>query len=270
MLKMARNLLNRADISEIRHNPFLESIPNAVKKDRCGVCHSTGLVKYLECRSLDSGYAPLYMCKSCLCLYNATAEFNEMDVVEWQKRWAEDPEFYKVPTGDEFVALVDRAAPTFEWLENDLGVRFSGSYMEIGAGSGIMAASALRFFSDVYVLDHVHDRLLKVREIVGERYHVIDYDDGLNIKVDTVLIWHAMEHFLNPGGVFAFGAGQLKKKGYFLMQVPVLTEEHVYPGHYYFYNELVFKRLAEQNGLSILNFYYDHAMNAMTAVLRKN
>lgn len=252
-----------------RKNPFLESLPTAVANNRCGVCHSEGLIKYLECRSLDSVYAPIYMCQRCYCLYNATAEFEQLDVVEWQKRWAEDPNFYKVPSRDDFTKGLESALPTFDFFENDLGVKFSGSYLEVGAGSGMMAAAALSYFTDVYALDHVRDRLLQVREIVGEQYHVVDYDEALNIEADAVLIWHAMEHFIDPGGVFAFCVDRLKSSGYLLIQVPVFSEEHIYPGHYYFYNEITFSKMASLSGLEIHKFYYDYVINAITVAFRK-
>lgn len=250
-------------------NPFLESIPNAIGNSKCGVCHGSNMSKYFECRSLDSGFAPLYSCLDCHAIYNATAEFNELDVVEWQKRWSSDPEFYKVPSGKELQTLIGSASGVFDFFENDLDVKFSGTYMEIGAGSGVMAAAALKYFADSHVFDHVQDRLLQVKEAVGENYHVLSFEQILKIKADVILIWHAMEHLLNPGSVFKICAERLKENGHFLIQVPVLTEEHVYPGHYYFYSEMTFKKLAEVNGLLVHNFYYDHAMNAMTVAFRR-
>lgn len=250
-------------------NPFLKTEPDAVGVGRCGVCHGTGMVKHFECRSLDSGFAPLYVCRDCLCLYNATAEFNALDVVEWQKRWAEDPEFYKVPGDDEFHDKVAVSRGVFDFFEAELGVSFAGTYAEIGAGSGIMAAAALHYFASAHVLDHVTTRLEQVRARVGERYHVMRFEDLVVLQPDLVLIWHAMEHFLDPGGVFALCARRLRPGGHFLIQVPVLSEEHVYPGHYYFYSETTFQKLAERHGLAKPAFYYDHAMNAMTVAIRK-
>jgi 2-polyprenyl-3-methyl-5-hydroxy-6-metoxy-1,4-benzoquinol methylase len=250
-------------------NPFLKSAPDALRTGCCGICHGDAFRKFIECRSLDSGFAPLYVCESCGGIYNATAEFNEMDVVEWQKRWAEDPDFYKVPTEEEFENTLAQTRTMFDFFENDTGEKFSGTYVEIGAGSGLTAASALDRFSEVHVLDHVHDRLLKVRDIMGHNYNVSDFESIRQIKADVVLIWHAMEHFLDPGGVFELSASILKPRGYFLMQVPILSEEHVYPGHYYFYSEPVFCTLAEKFGLDVHKFYYDHAMNAMTVALRQ-
>jgi hypothetical protein len=250
-------------------NPFLKSVPDALRNGCCGICHGNAFEKWIECRSLDSGYAPLYACRACGGIYNATAEFNELDVVEWQRRWAEDPEFYKVPTGEEFDALLETASKQFDYLQNDLGVKFSGTYVEIGAGSGMLAAAALRYFDTVHALDHVHDRLLKVREIVGPNFRVSDFDSIVSVRADAVLIWHAMEHFLDPGGVFELASYILVAGGYFFIQVPVLSAEHVYPGHYYFYSEPVYRLLAERFGLRVHKFYYDHQLNALTVALQK-
>lgn len=258
-----------SDIDVKSRNPFSKILPDAVTSQVCGVCGGNELRKHFECRSLDSGFAPLYLCATCLCVYNATAEFNALDVLEWQKRWAEDPEFYKVPDEELFFEKVDDSKGVFEFFQSDLARTFSGTYTEIGAGSGIMGAAALSYFSYVNVFDHVTTRLEQVKARMGDRYNVVEFDDLDSIQSDMVLIWHAMEHFLNPGGVFRLCASMLRKGGVMLIQVPILSEEHVYPGHYYFYNETSFRLLADRFSFEEIKFYYDHSMNAMTVSLIK-
>lgn len=189
--------------------------------------------------------------------------------MEWQKRWAEDPEFYKVPDEGPFFDKVNDSKGVFDFFQSDLGRKFSGTYTEIGAGSGIMGAAALGYFSSVNVFDHVTTRLEQVKARMGSRYNVLEVDDLERIQSDMVLIWHAMEHFLDPGGVFELCSGMMCKGGVMLIQVPILSEEHVYPGHYYFYNETSFNVLSDRFGFAETKFYYDHAMNAMTVALIK-
>lgn len=251
--------------------PFSVTLPSAVATSTCGVCRKTGhLKKYLECKSLDSGFAPLWMCSNCNAIYNATAENEALDVEEWQKRWSEDDTFYSVPDGDEYNKIIADSGEVFKFFSKDLGIEFSGDYVEIGAGSGLMAASAAAFFDRVHVFDHVRSRLEMVQKKVGEdRYFIRSSDDISQIKGDVVLIWHALEHFLAPGAVFELCVRILKPGGVFLAQVPVLSFEHVYPGHYYFYCEKAFEALAGAQGMEIVRFYYDHGMNAMTVAMRK-
>jgi hypothetical protein len=250
--------------------PFSVVVPNAVSSRICGVCREQNtLRKYIDCKSLDSGFAPIWMCTNCAALYNATAENEALDVLEWQKRWADDEEFYAVPDGEEFDKIVSQANGIFDFLQADLGVKLSGKYLEIGAGSGMTGASALNYFDEVHVFDHVQTRLNLVRDRVGERYHVSSFEDIQNIEADTVLIWHAMEHFLAPGAVFEMCAKRMNANAFLFIQVPVLSYEHVYPGHYYFYCEKAFEVLAKQNNLELIRFYYDHDMNAMTVSMRK-
>lgn len=250
--------------------PFSATIPNAAATGACGVCNARGsLRKYLECKSLDTGFAPLWMCTNCAVIYNATAENDAMDVVEWQKRWAQDEEFYAVPDGDEFEAIISNSTAVFDFFARELGVDFSGTYIEIGAGSGMMAAAASRIFDEVYAFDHVTTRLELAKEKSGDNYNIPTAEDLPNIKADTVLIWHALEHFLTPGLVFKLCSDALKPNGIFLAQVPVLSFEHVYPGHYYFYCEQTFETMAASNNMEILNFFYDHNMNAMTVAMKK-
>jgi len=250
--------------------PFSVILPNAVSTRTCGVCRKKNtLRKYNECKSLDSGFAPLWMCKNCSAIYNATAENEALDVVEWQKRWAEDETFYAVPDGEEFDNIVLQGNQMFDFLQADVGVKLGGTYLEIGAGSGMTGAAALNYFDEVHVFDHVQTRLNMVREKVGDRYKVSSFEDISKIEVDTVLIWHAMEHFLAPGAVFAMCVKRMKPGAFMFIQVPVLSFEHVYPGHYYFYCEQAFETLASQNKLDVVRFYYDHNMNAMTVSMRK-
>lgn len=191
-----------------------------------------------------------------------------MDVVEWQKRWSQIDDFYSVPSPEEFEEAIKNHEAVFDFFTSDLGRPLSGSYLEVGAGGGMMAAAAARRFQVSNVFDHVTDRLVQVKERVGDHYKIVSADEISGLKTDTVLIWHAMEHFLAPGAVFELCAKTLKPGGIFLIQVPVLSYEHVYPGHYYFYCEKSFEVLAKNNGLSVVKFYYDHAMNAMTVALQ--
>jgi 2-polyprenyl-3-methyl-5-hydroxy-6-metoxy-1,4-benzoquinol methylase len=253
----------------VSDNPFAKIDPDGLKRQCCGVCHEGPFTKLFDCRSLDSGAASLFICDNCRVIYNATAEFGELDVLEWQKRWAEDPHFYSVPQGQDFDDKVSDASGVFDFFEQDLGVKFGGNYLEVGAGSGMMAAAALRYFREVYAFDHIQSRLLEVRDIVGPRYHVCDLPMLRSTHADVLLIWHAMEHFLDPGGVFRECVKRIKPGGWVLMQVPLLSHEHVYPGHYFFYSEPVFKTLAAKNKLTVHKFYYDNQLNAMTVAMRK-
>ena len=250
--------------------PFSVTVPAAVSSAECGVCRQKNtLRKYNECKSLDTGFAPLWMCSHCSAIYNATAENMAMDVVEWQKRWAQDETFYAVPDGEDFDAIVTDGNAMFDFFESDLDVKFGGTYLEIGAGSGMTGAAAINYFDTVHVFDHVQSRLEMVRAKLGDRYKVSSFEDISTVEADVVLIWHAMEHFLAPGAVFQMCAERMKKGAHILMQVPVLSLEHVYPGHYYFYCEQAFETLAAQNNLDVVRFYYDHAMNAMTVAMKK-
>ncbi len=189
--------------------------------------------------------------------------------MEWQAKWGSDQELHKVPTREDFDEQITRSGGVFAFFESDLDHKFSGTYLEIGAGSGMMAAAALNYFDDVYAMDHVKDRLREVQAIKGEHYHIIDYDEALSIKADLVLIWHAMEHFLEPGNVFEFAASRLKPSGWLLIQVPIFANEHVYPGHYYFYNQIAFTQLAKTNGLRVHKFYYDYEMNGIAVAMQR-
>lgn len=251
--------------------PFSKVTPDALSTGTCGVCASHGTTsKYLECKSLDSGCARLWICSNCFAIYNSTAEDREMDVLDWQKKWSQIDDFYSVPPPEEFEAALKNHGAVFDFFSADLERQFSGSYLEVGAGGGMMAAAAAKRFQVANVFDHVTDRLSQVKERVGDHYRIISADEIAALETDAVLIWHAMEHFLDPGAVFELCAKTLKPGGVFFIQVPVLSYEHVYPGHYYFYCERSFEVLAKNNNLSILKFYYDHAMNAMTVALQAN
>jgi SAM-dependent methyltransferase len=251
--------------------PFSNVTPDAVKTSTCGACGAQGqLRKYVEYKSLDRLCAPLFICTDCTVIYNASGEFDEQDVRTTQSKWGDNPDWYKVPTGEAFAQKVTDCDTSFRFLEEHLGVRFGGTYLDIGAGDGVRGASALNFFERAYVFDHVEDRLRTTARVVNsDRYFVLGVEDLENIEADTVLIWHAMEHLLSPGGVFHLCTRILKPGGNLLVQVPVLSAEHVYPGHYYFYNEVAFERMAERAGLHVMRFMYDYAMNAITATFRK-
>ena len=250
---------------------FSNVIPDAVARNYCGACQQEGrLHKYADVKSLDRSCAPLYICTACTAIYNASGEFDRQDVKAIQQEWAEDPEFYKVPERDEFNQIIELCNGTFRFFQDELGVTFSGTYVEVGAGNGLRAASALNFFDRVFAFDHVRSRLEATKRIVDtDRYQLTDDQHIYGINADAILIWHAMEHLLSPGEVFDLCGRIMNSGGYLLVQVPILSAEHVYPGHYYFYNELAFTRMANHSGLKPVKFYFDLNINAITGVFCK-
>jgi 2-polyprenyl-3-methyl-5-hydroxy-6-metoxy-1,4-benzoquinol methylase len=247
--------------------PFSNVTPNSIKDDICNVCFAKHTMrKFNEYRGCYGGTCELFICASCTAIYNATSELSDHDIKLWQS-WGEEPSTYRVPEGDDFDRLVDDHGNVFRFFEEHLPTKFSGAYLEIGAGNGVMGVAALRHFDQVYVFDQVTERIEQtLKKVDRSRYALLTDEQIKTVEADTILIWHTLEHVLSPAKIFTFCRERLRPAGLLLLQVPILSAEHVYPGHYYFFNEYAFTKMAEIAGLEPVRFYWDHAAHIITGV----
>ena len=276
MTSQVKNFLSRKRLSINKNEEFFFepiSQPNFLAKGKCGVCGEVqGFTKFCDYPSADVAHAPLYSCKACRVVYNATVELSNLEGEKIQKKWELESDFYPVPKERDSLLIEAReSALIFDWLKNNNQISFKGlKLLEIGAGSGIRSAGALDYFDKVYVNDFVEHRLREIERLIKDkRYQIVQYSEIFDLATDWLLAWHVFEHLVEPWEVFSqLDKMTTPKNGGVFMQIPLLTERHVSPGHYWFYNEDALRYVFTKIGMKSLNFYYDHQMCAGTAVAR--
>lgn len=248
-------------------------IPSYIENLNCGVCLSTNtLRKHSNFPSLDVNETILYICSNCTAIYNSTTETSKIINEAAQIEWLEKENFYTVPTNiQDFELLVDEAANIFLWFFDKFDYDSSDKqYFEIGAGSGISSVATSRYFADCVTTDLTLERLQIAKKMCNsENLTVINTSEVNKIKFDFFFAWHVFEHLINPGQVFNDAFSKLNPGGVMFMQVPLVTERHIYPGHIFMHNEYSWSTIISKLNVKEKYFFYDTALCAMTIVIFK-
>jgi 2-polyprenyl-3-methyl-5-hydroxy-6-metoxy-1,4-benzoquinol methylase len=254
-------------------NSLNVQIPRYLENLNCGVClSSNSLRKHSIYPSLDVNETVLYICTSCTSIYNSTTESTKITNVVAQVEWLEKQNFYIVPTERQnFELLVDEAANIFRWFSENFDYDFSKkTFFEIGAGSGISSVAASRYFSKCVTTDLTLERLQMAKKMSNsENLTVISITEVDGVKFDFFFAWHVFEHLINPGQVFEDAFTKLNQGGVMFMQVPLVTERHIFPEHIFMHNEFSWSKILSKFEVRAKYFFYDTALCAMTIVVFK-
>lgn len=252
-------------------------IPLYLKGMECGNCLKFGTLRIFGTYpSLDAaGTYPsltfhsteLYTCIECGVLYNSSTEKLDLNNAVAQIEWLERENFYAVPSDKElFLRKVDEANNIFLFLKanNAWDIRWK-NYFEIGGGSGITAVAALRHFEKVTVTDLSDERMRQAQKMSESDYYtIIEPAKSSEVKFDFFLAWHVFEHLVKPGQVMLNVIDQLTPGGALCIQVPLLTERHVYPGHIFMHNQNSLETILKGTRLKNRKYFYDTDLCAMT------
>jgi len=248
-------------------------IPNFIPDRECGVCGKTSSLEiHSQYPSLDVIQTTLYVCKNCTAIYNSSTEVQEIMNKSAQLEWLGKQGFYDVPSEKtNFDESVDEAANIFKWFQDRYLYEFKGkTFFEIGAGSGMASIAASRFFKNVIATDLTLDRLKEAKHMSGkENVKLVETHEVDSITFDFFFAWHVFEHVINPNLVFNAMFRNLNAGGVAFIQVPLVTERHIYPGHIFMHNEFSWKKMLEKLPIEKYEFNYDIQLCALTLVLFK-
>jgi 2-polyprenyl-3-methyl-5-hydroxy-6-metoxy-1,4-benzoquinol methylase len=248
-------------------------IPNFIPDKECGVCGKTGSLEiHSQYPSLRVIQTTLYVCTNCTAIYNSTTEFQEISNKTAQIEWLGNQGFYKVPREKtNFDASVGESANIFKWFEERYSYEFQDkTFFEIGAGSGLASIAASKFFKYVVATDMTLDRLREAKYMSGkENVRLVEIHEVDSINFDFFFAWHVFEHVINPNLVFNAMFRNLNAGGVVFIQVPLVTERHIYPEHIFMQNEFSWKKVIENLEIERYEFNYDIQLCALTLVLFK-
>lgn len=139
----------------------------------------------------------------------------------------------------------------------------SGSLLEIGSGSGLFMREAQKYF-DVQGIEF-SDYAAKIgRKNFGLNIMTANlYDFQSSKKYDVIVMFHVLEHVLDPSLALQKIKSMLKKDGVLVMAFPNIDSlsfklfgknwEWINPPkHLSYFNEKSFSRLANRNGLRVI------------------
>lgn len=266
--------MQNKSISEINLSESLNiHIPNFIPNKDCGVCGKNGSLEiHSQYPSLDVVQTTLYVCINCTAIYNSSTEVQEIVNKTAQLEWLSKQGFYDVPNEKtNFEAAVDEASNIFKWFGERYRYEFQDkTFFEIGAGSGMASIAASRFFKNVVTTDLTLDRINEAKYMSGKKnIKIVETLEVDSINFDFFFAWHVFEHVINPNLVFNAMFRNLNAGGVAFIQVPLVTERHIFPEHIFMHNEFSWKKVLENLTIEKFEFNYDIQLCALTLVVFK-
>ena len=238
----------------------------------CGFCGSLGSLKsYGRYKSSDSNEGiSLHICDKCFCIYDGSSEINRRDLKSIQTEWVREGVLYNLPAESEITMVIEKHGDLYIDLSRIINRKLAGAMLEVGAGDGLRAAAALRFFDHVDVYDVANEKIVKlINYINNPAYHIINHTDIADRMYDTILMWHTLEHLCRPYECIKYLANTLNKNGLLIIQVPLFSFDHLDPSHLWFPCDSSFQVVASTAGLKVLWLGYDYQALFLTCVLER-
>jgi SAM-dependent methyltransferase len=146
-----------------------------------------------------------------------------------------------------------------------------GSYLDFGAGKGLLAVGAAKHFESVYALEidlSVIRRVMTYSER-PERIHPVSRLEDINSRLDVVSFIHVLEHLTDINGTISTVSDMLSPGGVILYQVPMLRNDYLMPVHYTFMNDRSARIVASKAEMELIGPFFDCTNNFMTCVMVK-
>lgn len=241
----------------------------------CSVCQSKGSLIYFERRrDIDGKANDIYICRKCLVLANVSVKCDESSNIRMQKEASEY--FYQYAEDDirHLGALVDANKHILRAVIPYLDPVTDKDLLEIGSGRGLLliAASELGFRRaigvDYNVASFAHTKRLWAVKNNVHLYSSLDLIPG-DVKAHCLVMWHTLEHILNPNQVFEILGSKLSDDCLLFAQVPQYHQAHLCSTHYYFYNEPSIRALLAGNGFRVIAIEYDLERQFMAVIARR-
>ncbi|MGH7172595.1 MAG: class I SAM-dependent methyltransferase [Gemmataceae bacterium] len=214
------------------------------------------------------------MCLNCHAVLNQrdlTAAQNGHDFLADQS--GSSAEFYAItPELLESVGQeVEKRADLLRFLFEQYPEVPRGTFLDFGAGRGFLCSAAARHFRVVYAcelntvtLEEMHPHLPH-----KDRINIISDVQAVKGALDTVAMFHVIEHLPDIRAVLTGIVDKLSEGGALFFQIPMQRNEYLVFTHYTFLNEVSARTLCESLGLDVLGVWYDTGLDFLTCIARK-
>ena len=147
-----------------------------------------------------------------------------------------------------------------------------GAFLDFGAGRGFLCSAAAQHFPVVYgcelntaTLEEMHPYLPR-----KEMIHIISDVQAVEGTLDTVAMFHVLEHLPDIRAVLTPIVGKLSEGGALFFQVPMQRNDYLVYTHYTFLNEVSVRNMCGGLGLDVLGVWYDTGLDFLTCIARKS
>lgn len=245
----------------------------------CTLCGNSELQFSTSFFDSENKEIDIALCSKCQAFVPLYQNIPASNAIEQQAQFHE--EWWKDSTKEELEKTLNEVYGLVENLHRYLGPASRDNLiLEIGAGRG----SLLRALLDADYPAYGCEPAQKLVELARNNYQLSTeslYEMPANIFLKKVvptlpgrphafLLWHVLEHLENPIPLMEELYSLLSDKGCLILQLPLFSQEYIYPEHYFFASHETLHFIANEIGFQVEEIEHDLDNLFVTVCLRKN
>jgi Methyltransferase domain len=253
------------------------SIPKST--EICGCCGVRRVFDLFErALSPDGSETELRICSVCsvvTTVFDKAYSTADTQAVAAQQA-SSSAEFYdsQIPKDlDSVRDEIQKHAGIIDFLDPLIGSTENKVFAELGYGRGLLLLAAAAKYRQAIGFEVQHDSLRSlVKALFGalpDNISLFDSIEQTNAKLDVLVLWHTLEHLINPHKVLTPYISRLKEGGLLYFQVPLFRPAYLCATHYWFFNARAVETFLDMLRLEPVNVSFDTGNAFLTVVGRK-
>lgn len=242
----------------------------------CPACAHAELKPFQDRFDINNRLVKLKVCGNCTAIINFSdyevAASNLTNALNYQEQSSID--FYTI--SQELIdSIPERTSACGGIVESMLSITDRpiprGRIVDLGAGFGFLAAGACDYFDESWAVEINQSTLSEMLPHFnrGEKLKVAGSLDAIPGPISAVIMWHTVEHLVDPLDVAQKIAARLEQNGAFFWQVPAYRDPYVVESHYTFFNENAIRIFCKNMNLTCEGIFHDLENQFITCLARK-
>lgn len=244
----------------------------------CPLCGSTDLSFHTSFPDKMNNQVELAKCEDCQCFIPQYEFESTTNAINQQTSFHED--WWKNSSPEELNKTLEDLTTVVEGFQSCLGEPDPENIViEIGSGRGSLLRALLDMGYHAFGCEPANGLVKLARaqySLSPDSLHQMPASEFLAEVIPTlpaapktIFLWHVLEHLEQPMPLLHKLQETLSFGGRLILQLPLLSQEYVYPEHYFFVTHNTFEYLSSALNLEIETVDYDSDNLFVTVCFRK-
>lgn len=245
----------------------------------CPLCGSTNLSFHTIFPDKMCNQVELAKCENCQCFIPQYESESSTNAIKQQTSFHED--WWKDSSPEELKKTLEDLTTVVEGFQSYLGEPAPENIVvEIGSGRGSLLRALLDMGYHAFGCEPANGLVELARaqySLSPELLHempasvfLTEVIPTLPAAPKTIFLWHVLEHLEHPMPLLHKLRETISVGGRLILQLPLLSQEYVYPEHYFFVTHNTFEYLSSALNLEVETIDYDSDNLFVTVCFRKS